>query len=78
MRVEFPPGPSGPKRHFPRPKPRGLTKGHIYIPNAPALSCSTVSYTSQALACNSHALVHATVHVGTVLIWYLIFIRYQM
>ena len=28
--------------------------------------------------CNSHALVQATVGVGTVLIWYLISIRYQM
>ena len=28
--------------------------------------------------CNSHALVQATVGVGTVLIWYLILIRYQM
>ena len=28
--------------------------------------------------CNSHALVQATVGVGTVLIWYLILIQYQM
>ena len=28
--------------------------------------------------CNSHAFVQATVGVGTVLIWYLILIRYQM
>ena len=28
--------------------------------------------------CNSYTLVQATVSVGTVLIWYLILIRYQM
>ena len=42
-------------------------------PRATALCC-----TPPPTPCNSRALVQATVGVGTVLIWYLILIRYQM
>ena len=42
------------------------------------ISWSTSVPTYPLPPCNSHALVQATVGAGTVLIWYLILIRYQM